>query len=200
MIINVEIVVDKIDSRNLFYLVQKFEPFQLIQYEHFSINSNKNNTNSSNYENRSYIPIILTKFSIHDDFLAICYENERGKDRKFQGGNMISVYILRLNKKIQIVNKRGMNNELYLKYIDITIPDNQYQIINMNKIKIKTTNIKLNEILKILEFKNQEIKLNSYFEMIINKDSYKKQRQIILIYVKFVNVLLMIFLIILKKQ
>ena len=90
----------------------------------------------------------------------------------------ISLYI---NKKIQIVNKRGMNNEIYLKYIDITIPDNQYQIINMNKLETATTNIKLNEILKILEFKNQEIKLNSYFEMIIDKDSYKKQAQEIII-------------------
>ena len=95
MIINIEIVVDKINSRNLVYLVQKLEPIQFIQYEHLSINSNKNNTNSSNYENRSYIPIILTKFNIHDDFLAISYGNERGKDGKFQGGNMISVYILR---------------------------------------------------------------------------------------------------------
>ena len=74
-----------------------------------------------------------------------------------------------------------MNNEIYLKYIDITIPDNQYQIINMNKLETATTNIKLNEILKILEFKNQEIKLNSYFEMIIDKDSYKKQAQEIII-------------------
>ena len=96
MIINVEIIVDKTNCRNLVYLVQKLEPIQLIQYEHISINSN---TNHSNYENRSYILIILTKFSIHDDFLAISYGNERGKDGKFQGGNMISVYILRLNKK-----------------------------------------------------------------------------------------------------
>ena len=66
-----------------------------------------------------------------------------------------------------------MNNDLYLKYIDIIISDNQYQIINMNKLETSTTNIKLNEILKIL-VKNQEIKLNSYFETIINKDSYKK--------------------------
>ena len=161
MIINVEIIVDKIDSRNLVYLVPKLELIKLIQYEHSFINSNKNNTNNSNYENRSYILIILMKFSIYDDFLAISYGNEIGKDGKFQGGNMIPVYILRLNKKIQIVNKRGMNNDFYLKDINITIPDNQYQIINMNKIETATTNIKLNEILKILEFKNQEIKLNS---------------------------------------
>ena len=44
---------------------------------------------------------------------------------------------------------------MYLKDIDITIPDNQYQIINMNKLETATTNIKLNEILKILEFKNE---------------------------------------------
>ena len=67
-----------------------------------------------------------------------------------------------------------MNNDFYLKNINITIPDNQYQIINMNKIETAMTNIKFDEILKILEFKNQEIKLNSYFEMIINKDTYKK--------------------------
>ena len=66
-----------------------------------------------------------------------------------------------------------MNNDLYLKYIDIIISDNQYQIINMNKLETSTTNIKLNEILKIL-VKNQEIKLNAYVETIINKDSYKK--------------------------
>ena len=93
MIINIEIVVDKIDSRNLVYLVQKLEPIQFIQYEHLSINSNKYNTNSSNYENRSYIPIILKKFSIHDYFLVISYGNERGKDGKLNGGNIISVYI-----------------------------------------------------------------------------------------------------------
>ena len=196
MIINVEIIVDKTNCRNLVYLVQKLEPIQLIQYEHISINSN---TNNSNYENRSYIPIILTKFRMNDDFLAISYGNERGKDGKFQGGNMISVYILRLNKKIQIVNKRGMNNDFYLKNINITIPDNQYQIINMNKIETAMTNIKFDEILKILEFKNQEIKLNSYFETIIKKILIKKQAQeiIILIYVKFVNVILMIFFFIL---
>ena len=91
MIINVEIVVNKTDSRNLVYQVQKLEPIQFIQYEHRSINSNKNNTNNSNYENRSYIPVILTKFSTHGDFLAISYGNKRGKDGKFQGGNMISV-------------------------------------------------------------------------------------------------------------
>ena len=82
MIINAEIVVDKTICRNLVYLVQKLEPIQLIQYEHISINSN---TNNSNYENRSYIPIILTKFRMNDDFLAISYGNERGKDGKFQG-------------------------------------------------------------------------------------------------------------------
>ena len=41
-------------------------------------------------------------------------EIKEGKDRKFQGGNMIPVYILILSKKIQIVNKRGMSNDLYL--------------------------------------------------------------------------------------
>ena len=51
---------------------------------------------------------------MHGDFLAISYGNKRGKDRKFQGGNMISVYMLILSKKIQIVNKRGMSNDLYL--------------------------------------------------------------------------------------
>ena len=48
MIINVEIVVDKTDSRNLVYQVQKLEPIQFIHYEHGSINSNKNNINNSN--------------------------------------------------------------------------------------------------------------------------------------------------------
>ena len=48
MIINVEIVVDKTDSRNLVYQVQKLESIQFIQYEHRSINSNKNITNNSN--------------------------------------------------------------------------------------------------------------------------------------------------------
>ena len=31
---------------------------------------------------------------MHGDFLAISYGNKRGKDRKFQGGNMISVFCL----------------------------------------------------------------------------------------------------------
>ena len=154
MIINVEIVVDKTDSRNLVYQVQKLEPIQFIQYEHRSINSNKN---TNNYENRSYIPVILTKFSSHGDFLAISYGNKRGKDGKFQGGNMISVYMLRLSKKIQIVNKRGMSNDLYLKYIDITIPDNQYQIINMNKLETATTNIDFSEDDLFLLFTHQPI-------------------------------------------
>ena len=82
---------------------------------------------------------------MHGDFLAISYGNKRVKDRKFQGGKMISVYMLILRKKIQIVNKRGMSNDLYLKYIDITIPDNQYQIINMNKLETATTNIDFSE-------------------------------------------------------
>ncbi len=68
MIINAEIIVDKIDSRNLVYLVPKLDPNQFIQYEHISINSNKNNTNNSNYENRSYIPVILIKFRMNDNF------------------------------------------------------------------------------------------------------------------------------------
>ena len=48
MIINVEIVVDKTDSRNLVYQVQKLDPIQFIKYELGSINSNKNNINNSN--------------------------------------------------------------------------------------------------------------------------------------------------------
>ena len=38
-----------------------------------------------------------------------------------------------------------MSNDLYLKYIDITILDNQYQIINMNKLETATTNIDFSE-------------------------------------------------------
>ena len=58
---------------------------------------------------------------------------------------MISVYMLILSKKIQIVNKRGMSNDLYLKYIDISILDKQYQIINMNRLETAKTNIDFSE-------------------------------------------------------
>ncbi len=95
MIINAEIIVDKIDSRNLVYLVPKLDPNQFIQYEHISINSNKNNTNNSNYENRSYIQVILIKFRMNDNFQLLVIEI---KDEKMEG-NMLSVYMLRLSKK-----------------------------------------------------------------------------------------------------
>ena len=98
---------------------------------------------------------------MHCDFLVISYGNKRGKDRKFQGGNMISVYMLILSKKIQIVNKRGMSNDLYLKYIDISILDNQYQIINMNKLETATTNIDFSEDDLFLLFTNQLNNINN---------------------------------------
>ena len=74
---------------------------------------------------------------------------------------MISVYMLILSKKIQIVNKRGMSNDLYLKYIDISILDNQYQIINMNKLEIATTNIDFSEDDLFLLFTNQLNNINN---------------------------------------
>ena len=98
---------------------------------------------------------------MHGDFLAISYGNKRGKDGKFQGGNMISVYMLRLSKKIQIINKREMSKDLYLKYIDISILDNQYQIINMNKLEIATTNIDFSEDDLFLLFTNQLNNINN---------------------------------------
>ena len=113
---------------------------------------------------------------MYGDFLAISYGNKRGKDRKFQGGNMISVYMLILSKKIQIVNKRGMSNDLYLKYIDISILDNQYQIINMNKLETATTNIDFSEDDLFLLFTNQlnninnNNNINDGNQIIVNKE------------------------------
>ena len=69
--------------------------------------------------------------------------------------------MLILSKKIQIVNKKGMINDLYLKYIDISILDNQYQIINMNKLKTATTNIDFSEDDLFLLFTHQLNNINN---------------------------------------
>ena len=139
MIINCEIVEDIRDNKSYGYKLQTLEPIQFIQMATSYYNNN------SNVKNQGITPVLLTKFSTHGDFLAISYDNKRTKDGKPQGGNMISIYMLRLSKKLQIVNRRTMSNDLYLKYIDITIPDNQYQLTNLNKMETASTHIDFSE-------------------------------------------------------
>ena len=130
MIINSEIIEDIKDSKSIGYKAPSLEPIQFIQI-------------SSNVQGLT--PVLLTKFSTHGDFLAISYDNKHSKEGKSQGGNMMSIYMLRLSKKLQIVNRRTMSNDLYLKYCDITIPDNQYQLTNLNKMETATTAIDFSE-------------------------------------------------------
>ena len=73
--------------------------------------------------------------------------------------NVVQTKSLKLSKNVLITRKKILLkiekiNEDYNKCLEITE--------------------KLNEMLKTLKFKNQEIKLNSNFKTIINKDCYKK--------------------------
>ena len=85
-------------------------------------------------------PVLLSKFSTYGDFLAISYDNKRTKDGKPQGGNHISIYIRSSSKKMGVERKYS-SNDLYIKYKDIIIPYNQYQMGNLNKLESASTHI-----------------------------------------------------------
>ena len=99
------------------------------------------NVNNYNYSKTpATYPVLLVKFSSHGDFLAISYDNKRARDGKPQGGNHISIYIRSSSKKIRALEHKFSNN-IYIKYKDIIIPDNQYHLANLNKLESASTHI-----------------------------------------------------------
>ena len=98
-------------------------------------------TKSNHSKVQSTFPVLLVKFSRYGDFLAVSYDNKRSKEGKPQGGNHISIYMRSSSKKIRGVDQKYSANDLYLKYKDIIIPDNQYQMGNLNKLESASTHI-----------------------------------------------------------
>ena len=102
--------------------------------------SSPNANNYSTFKTPATYPVLLTKFSSHGDFLAISYDNKRARDGKPQGGNHISIYMKSSSKKIRVLEQRH-SSTVYIKYKDIIIPDNQYQLANINKLESASTHI-----------------------------------------------------------
>ena len=145
--------------------------------------SQKNNFyNHNTHKAQSTYPVLLVKFSTYGDFLAISYDNKRSKDGKPQGGNHISIYIKSSSKKIRGVEKKYTTNELYIKYKDIIIPDNQYQLGNLNKLESASTHIDFSSDDLFILITHQQISFtkdifdliqNEGFNYIQNKNNYK---------------------------
>ena len=130
-----------------------------------------NTNNYSHSKGQSAYPVILTKFSTHGDFLAISYDNKRARDGKPQGGNHISIYIRGSSKKIRSVQQKYSSNDFYIKYKDITIPDNQYQLANLNKLESASTHIDFsNDDLFILITHQQLSFTKDIYQLNINDD------------------------------
>lgn len=162
LIINAEINEEIKNNKSLGFKIPSLEPIQYIQL------SNTTSTNNVNV----ITPVLLAKFSTHGDFLAISYDNKYTDEGKPQGGNMLTIYMLRLSKKLQVVNKGGKrhgqtSNDLYLKYCDIIIPDNQYQLTNLNKVETATTGIDFSEDDLFLLLTHQQL---SFTKEVSNKN------------------------------
>ena len=138
------------------------------------IKENSPNTNNfSNSKVQSAYPVILTKFSTYGDFLAISYDNKRARDGKPQGGNHISIYIRGSSKKIRAVQQKYSTNDFYIKYKDIIIPDNQYQLANLNKLESASTHIDFsNDDLFILITHQQLSFTKDIYQLNIDDDNY----------------------------
>lgn len=101
-------------------------------------------------------PVLLAKFSIFSDFLAISYDNKRNKLGEYLSGSYLSIYI-KQTSSIMNFKKRIDSDSLYIKVSEFTIPFSQFETSNQERNASATSSIDFSDDSKYILISSNKI-------------------------------------------